>query len=120
MQPDKLGVCAQNFDADGVKRSQPYGICRFADNGFNAFFHFFGRTVGKGNDQTVPRLRLKRRQNISQSCRQHFGLAGAGAGQHQNRTFRRCDGFPLFGVKLFQPRKRRHGQRTDIVIGLGR
>ena len=67
MQTDHFGVSAQNFDADAVKSAKPNAVCHIPNQILHTFFHFFGGAVGKGDNQTIPRLSLPHCQNIGQA-----------------------------------------------------
>lgn len=55
---------------------------------------FARRLVGEGDGEDLEGGAAGRDQ-VADAGRQHAGLAGAGAGQHQNRAFRRLDRLAL-------------------------
>lgn len=93
-------MAAQNFDANAVEGSEPYGSCDVANHIFDTFFHFPGGTVGKRYNQAFPGVGFTVRQNIGQPGCQHFGFAGAGAGQNQQRAFGGFDRFFCSGLSI--------------------
>ena len=59
-------MAAENFDGNAVERAHPDGIGDVADEIAGAVLHFARGTVGKGDDQTVPRVGFHVGKDISQ------------------------------------------------------
>ena len=57
-----------------------------------------------------PRAALA--QDVGDPRGQHAGLAGAGAGQHQNRAVQRLDRIALFGIEAVEILRAGRGPRT--------
>src|SRR6185312_499514 len=51
-------------------------------------------------------------QDVRDARGQHAGLAGAGAGQHQNRPIERYDSIALFGIEAVEILRAGRGPRT--------
>ena len=116
-QSDDFGMVAQNFDADAVKGAKPDRICHISNQPLNPFAHFSGCPVGKSDDQAIPRIGFVLRQDIGEPGGQHFGFAGTGAGEDQDRPFGGFDSFFLFGIQHLQPAVR-GGQLRNVVKGV--
>jgi hypothetical protein len=72
---------------------------RLAEDRGDPLAHLARGFVGEGDRQDLARKSLFTQQDMGEPRGQHAGLAGAGAGQHQQRT---VDGFhrlALFGVQ---------------------
>ena len=67
------------------------------------------------------RLRADRGEQVRDAAREHARLAGARAGDHEQRPFGRQDGLPLGRIQVFEVRlRRRRGHRSRIAgAGVG-
>ena len=103
-----------------------------ADQGADALAHLARRLVGEGDGQDLERAGLAGGDQVGDAGGEHAGLAGAGAGQHENRPFRGLHGGALFRVQAGQigrsaarPRPGRGrsatggGLMAEIVVGIG-
>ncbi len=89
-QADQVRVAAQHARAQGVERAEPQAFDRPAEDGADAFAHFAGGLVGEGHREHLARRGAAGQQDMREAGGQDAGLAGAGAGQHQQRA---VDGF---------------------------
>jgi len=114
LQPDHLGMAAQDFHADRVKRAEPrHALDHAADDLADAMFHLARRFVGEGDGQNLAGPGAAGGKNMRDAHGEHAGLAGAGAGQHQHRAVKGLDGKPLFRIEAGEIRRgRRRGTRT--------
>jgi hypothetical protein len=99
LQPDELGVTAQDFGADRVKRAKPGQSVGDAGQQANALAHFARRLVGEGDGEDFVRARAARADDMRDAGRQHPRLADPGARQHQHWPVERFDGAALFFVE---------------------
>ena len=120
LQPDQLGVPAQHLHADRVERAEPrHALDRLADHGADPLLHLAGGLVGERHREDLARPRAAGGENVRDPRGQHAGLAGSGAGQHQQRPVQRLDRLPLLrvhGVEIAgRPRTRRERTRRDAA-----
>ena len=100
LEPDQLGVPAQDFHADRMEGAEPgHALDHMADDLADAVLHLARRLVGEGHRQDFARPGAAGRQNVSDAHGEHAGLAGAGAGKHQHRAVERFDREPLLGIE---------------------
>ena len=97
-----FGVTAQHPGAQGVERAEPEALRGFAEDGGDAFAHLPRRLVGEGDGQDLVGEGAPGQQDMGEAGGQHAGLAGAGAGQDQQRAIDGLDGGALFGVQAGQ------------------
>ena len=131
LQPDQFGVAAQDLGGDGVKGAEPAQTLRVgADQMGDPLAHLACGLVGEGDGQELPRPCAARRQDVRQPGRQHAGLAGARARQHQNRPLGRLHSLPLLRVQAGEivvrrrksrgrPRARQIGDTGKRQVGHG-
>jgi hypothetical protein len=85
----------------------------------DALLHLAGGLVGEGDGEDLRRPGEAERQDVGDAGGQHARLAGAGAGQHEDRALGGLDGAALLLVQAFQIGRRpgllagRHGARGD-------
>ena len=109
-QPDLLRVTAQHARAQRVERAEPQSLDRPAEDRADPLAHLAGRLVGEGDRQHLAREGAAGQQDMGEAGGQHAGLAGAGAGEHQQRAVHGLDGFALLGVQAREV----VGHRQDI------
>ena len=100
-----------------MKRAEPHTVGGPADHRVEPLAHLARGLVGKGDGEQLRRKRAAAADDIREPGRQHPGLAGAGAGQHQHRTVDRLDGTPLRIVETDEvghPRGRWPGEDSRI------
>ena len=69
----------------------------------DALLHLARRLVGEGDGEDLPGPGLAGGEDMGEPGGQHPGLAGAGAGQHQQRAVDRLDhGGALLGVEALR------------------
>ena len=106
LQTDEFGVAAENFDADGMERAEPlHAFERAADQRADPLAHFARGLVRECDGENLRRISPAGRQNVGDAGRQYSGFAGSGAGEDEQRAFRRLDGFALFGIEAFEVRR---------------
>ncbi len=108
-------MAAQELDADRVEGAEPRHALdiAFADQRSNPKFHFPRGLVGEGDGEDLRRVGEAGGEDMSDAGGQDACLAGAGAGEHQDRPLRRLDGQPLLGVQALQIIRR-------LVVALAR
>ncbi|CAM3267397.1 hypothetical protein SPAN111604_13990 [Sphingomonas antarctica] len=103
LQPGKLGVAAQHLRADRVKRTEPgHALHRIADQAADALAHLPRRLVGEGDAEDFRRVCFPRVDEVREAGGQRGGLAGAGAGEDQDRAIRGEYGLTLRRVEAAQ------------------
>ena len=112
-QADELGMAAQDLGADGVEGAEPlHAFGDRADEGGDALAHLPRGLVGEGDGEDVRTDGLAGGDQVSDPGRQHAGLAGAGAGEHENRPFGRLHGGALLRVQAGQIGRLRRDRRS--------
>ena len=100
LQPDHLGMAAQDLHADGVEGAEPrHALDDVADDVADAALHLARRLVGEGDGEDFTGPGAAGRQDMGDAHGEHARLAGAGAGQHQHRAVERLDREPLLGIQ---------------------
>jgi hypothetical protein len=120
LQPDQLGVAAQDLHADRVERAEPrHALDRLADHAADPLLHLARGLVGEGHCENVARPRAAGGEDVGDPRGQHSCFAGSGARQHQQRAFQGLDGEPLLrvhGVEVAgRPRTRGHRARGNAA-----
>ena len=70
--------------------------------------HFLGRLVGEGDGGDIARLEAAFLNQVSNLLGDHTRLAGAGTGEHKQRTVKVMNRFALLGVEAG------HGARIPV------
>ena len=100
LQPGEFGVAAQDLDADRVERAEPgHALDGLADQQADAHLHLARRLVGEGHREDLRGKGAAGGEDMGDARRQHTRLAGAGAGEHQNRSLGSFDGKALLRVE---------------------
>ena len=123
LEPHQLGMAAQDFHADGVEGAEPrHALDHVADDLADAVLHLARRLVGEGDGENFTRAGAAGGEDMGDAHREHAGLAGAGAGQHQHRAVEALDRQPLFGIEPGQIRRgrRRGAGARGNAAGVGR
>ena len=103
LQPDQLGMPAQDLHADRMERAEPrHSLDDLPDHRADARLHLARGLVGEGDGEDFGRARAAEREDVRDARGEHAGLAGSGAGKHQHRPVERLDRLALLRV---QPRK---------------
>jgi hypothetical protein len=125
LEPDQLGMAAQDLDAERMEGAEPgHALDDAADQIADARLHLARRLVGEGDGEDLVRPRPSHAQEMRDARGQRPGLAGAGAGEHEHRPVERLDRFALGGVERVEigrrPRRARAlGQRRGGHEGFG-
>ena len=109
-------MAAEHAGAKGVEGAEPKAFRGAAEDGSDAFAHFAGRLVGEGNGQDLAGCGPAREQDVGKAGGEHAGLAGAGAGEDQDRAIDGLDGLALLGVQAFEVIG--HGGAMRVTSGL--
>jgi len=89
-------MLAQHLGADAVEGAEPgHALEALADDGSDPFLHLAGGLVGEGHRENLARPGLAREDDMGQPPGEGGGLAGAGAGEDQHRSFCREHGLAL-------------------------
>ena len=103
-QTHDLRVTAQNTCAESMKSAEPHAFHHTADLPFHPVAHLPGRLVGEGHGEDLVRPRLALMEQMREARRQHPRLAGAGAGEHEDRPVERLHGLPLRLIQRIEDR----------------
>ena len=96
----QFGVEAQDAPADRVEGAEPrHAFHGLAQHLAEPQLHLARRLVGEGHRQDFLRPRPALAQDVGDARGQHAGLAGAGTGQHQNRSIKRHDRVALLRIE---------------------
>jgi hypothetical protein len=82
-----------------VEGHHPHGARRAADEQLDPLAHLLRRLVGEGDGQDLVGLRAPRVQEPCDPVREHARLAGARAGEDEQRTFAVGHGLALRRVE---------------------
>ena len=99
LEPDQLGVAAQHARGERVEGAEPQALGGAADQRRDPVLHLARRLVGEGDGEDLVRQRLAGHEQMGEPRGQHARLAGAGAGQHQDRAVQRLDRLALGRVE---------------------
>ena len=116
LQPDELGVPAQDADRERVEGAEPrHALDDAADELADARLHLARGLVGEGDGEDLVRPRPAGVEQVRDAGGQRPGLAGAGAGQHQHRAVERLDRGALRRVQVVEigGGPRRHRARRE-------
>ena len=121
-QAHQLRMAAQDLGADGVEGAEPlHAFGDGADDGGDALAHLPGGLVGEGDGEDLRRIGLAGGDQVRDPGREHAGLAGAGAGEHENRPFGGLHGGALLRVQAVQVGRLRRNRRSGAgAQGSGR
>ena len=117
-------MAAHDLDPDGVEGAEPrHAFDHAADQLADAGLHLARRLVGEGDGEDLRGPRPSQAQNMADAGGEHARLAGAGAGQHQERAVKRLDRLALLGVERVEimARAQAHGAlRGGQLLLVGR
>ena len=94
-EAEPLGVGAQDAPAHGVEGGHPHAAGPPAHQLPQTLAHLGSGLVGEGDGEDLPGRRQVLLDDVGDAVGQHAGLAGAGAGQHQQRALGGDDGLAL-------------------------
>ncbi len=81
-----LGLAAQDAHARAVEGGDPHGVRPRADQFLDALLHLARGLVGEGDREDLARVHTARAEQMRDAVRQDAGLAGAGAGDDEQRA----------------------------------
>ncbi len=100
LQPHELGMAAQDLHAGGVEGAEPgHALHRLADEMGDPLLHLARRLVGEGDGEDLGGEGAALVEDVGDAGGQHPRLAGAGAGQHEDRAVQRLDRRALLGIE---------------------
>ena len=120
LEPRKLGVAAQDAGGDGMEGAEPEAGGGAADQPLHPADHLARRLVGEGDRQHLAGPGAAGGEDMGEPRGEHPGLAGAGAGQHQQRTIERFHRLALLGVEPCEIGRSRRRRRRSVVGPGGR
>src|SRR5262245_15759090 len=101
LQAHQFRVPAQDFYADRMEGAEPgHAFDNLPDHGADARFHFPRGLVGESDRKNLARARVAGGEDVGDARGQYARLAGAGAGEHQHRSFQRLDRQPLLRIEI--------------------
>ena len=101
LEPDQLGVAAQDLHADRMKGAEPgHPLDDLAHHQADPCLHLARRLVGEGDREDVARAGPSGRQDVSDPGGEDASLAGSGTGQHQHRPLQRHHRLALLRVEI--------------------
>ncbi len=106
LEPDQFGVAAQQAGAERVEGAEPEALDALAEQQRDAQDHLARGLVGEGHREHLPGPHPAGQQHMRKPRGQHPGLAGAGAGQYQERPVRRLDRRPLLRIERVEIARR--------------
>jgi len=123
----QLGMDAQDAPADGVEGTEPrHAFHGMAEHLAEPVLHLAGGLVGEGHRQDLGGAGAALAEDVGDARGQHARLAGAGAGQHQNRAVQRLHGLALLRIEPGEVFRAHRGARTrgdaagcGLVVGNG-
>ncbi len=101
---EPLRLAAQDAPARGVERHHPRAARRRADKMVEALAHLRGGLVRERDREDLRRLRADGGEQVRDPTREHAGLPGARAGDHQQRPFGRQHRLQLRRIQVFEVR----------------
>ena len=98
-QADGRRLAAQQPRAERVKRRHPHAAAVGAEQRLDARAHLLGGLVRERDGEHLVRLGVAVADEVGDAAGDDARLAGAGAGEDQQRPVDVQDGFALFGVE---------------------
>ena len=95
LEADALGLLAHQAGGQRMEGAEPPALDRAAEQAGDPLLHLARRLVGEGDREHWPGMALPVISRVGETRGQHPGLAGAGAGQHQDRPVERLHGRAL-------------------------
>src|SRR5207248_30862 len=97
---EPLRLAAQDASAGGVEGEDPEASAALAEEPLQPLLHLPRRLVREGDGEDLVRLRADRVDQVGDPVGEDARLAGAGAGDDEERPFRGEDGLALRGVEV--------------------
>ena len=110
-------LAAEDAAAGGVEGHHPAGAGGRADEILDALAHLGGRLVREGDGEDLRRLRADGREQMGDAAGEDAGLAGAGAGDHEQRPLGRQHRLALRRIQVLEVRLRRRRGHRPMVAG---
>ena len=101
-QAGERGLPAEQAGAEGVERQEPEPRLRGAEEPLDALAHLLGGLVRERDGQELVRRRVPLGDQAGGAMRDDAGLAGAGAGQDQERAVAVQHRLPLLRVEVLE------------------
>ena len=126
---EPLGVRPQDPRAGRVERHHPHEPRHATDQPLDPLAHLPRRLVGEGDREDLSRLSLPGGQQVGDPIREHAGLSGPGAGEHEQgslavgdrlalgRIQLREQALDLAHARLQRPQLSLGGHRASIAAG---
>ena len=103
LQPHELGMPAQNFHADGMKRAEPgHALDGAPDEVADALLHLARRLVGEGDGENLRAARTAGAHDVGNARREDARLACTCARQYEHGAVERFHRGPLLGIEIGQ------------------
>ena len=99
LEIDQFGMLAQDAGRDRVEGAHPGQAIERRHQFVNALLHLGGGLVGKGHSENLAAPGYALVENMGDAGGENAGLAGAGAGQNQQRPLGRQHGIALLGIE---------------------
>ena len=102
LEAGELRMAAQDAGGDGVEGAEPEPGGGAPDQALHAADHLARRLVGEGDREHLPRPGAAGGEDVGEARGEHAGLAGAGAGQHQQRAVQRLRCLALLRIQAVE------------------
>ncbi len=117
---DERRLTTEQSRSDAVKGPDPHPGWRLPQRALHPLAHFASRLVGERNGQNALWIDTVLFDQPGDACGKHSRLAGAGAREHQQRTFEVQHGLALSRIepgqqRVFGTRKRHPGSIMSNV-----
>jgi hypothetical protein len=105
LEPDQLGVPAQNFRADGMKCAEPrHSLDDLSHHGADADLHFARGLVGESHRENVAGPRASGGEDVRYAGRENARFPGSGTGQNEHGPVERLDRKALLRIEVVEIR----------------
>ena len=102
-QPHEIGMPPQHARRKSMECAEPHLFRHRADHAGDPHLHLARRLVGEGHRKDVPGLGLAGRNQFGKARGEYPGLAGSGAGEHQQRAGQGLHRLALRVVQAVKP-----------------
>ena len=110
LQADELGVAAEDAHGERVEGAEPgHPLDDAADEVADAGLHLAGGLVGEGDGEDLVGAGAAGVEEVRDAGGQRLGLAGAGAGEHEDRAVERLHRGALGRVEVVEVGRRPRG-----------
>lgn len=116
-EAERLGLAAQDAHAGAVEGGHPHGVGARPDQLLDALLHLARGLVGEGDGEDRARVDVAGAEQVGDAVGEHAGLAGAGAGDDEQRPAVVLDGGALLLVEPHEElRGVEHGTRRAVAV----